>query len=1003
MMKKKNRLRTNNLRTIKNFFPRFLSLTIMSLLGVLVYVGLSSTSPDMIYTLDRYLDDYNTYDLKIVSSMGLDDNDINAIKNIENVTQVEGVHSKDVLIKKDDNEYVLSITSLPEKINTIELIEGRLPSESSEIVVEKNLLDKVGYKIGDKIVVQDDSFISKEMEIVGVVRSSLYYSNTKVQQNRGTTTIGTGTINYYSYVLNSNFNQDYYMSIYLTINNAKEEVTSSKKYDELIDDVLNKLDGIRDSQENIRYETLYNTAYKEIEDKENKLNSELDKAKKDLNDAKIKLTSAKNTLDNTKKDLDNAKKELDIAKKELYNGTVELEKILKSNNISNISDAIISVNSSINELTKELNKVDKNSTSYIQVYNNLTSLKKKQAMLKQLSDSKNKLDNSRVVYNNGLVKYNEGYKKYQGGLKQYNNSLKKYEDGLGEYNSNKEKYGKEIEEAKEQVLSMEKPKWFIYNRYDDQTYSSYIDQTQSIKSLAGLFPLVFFAVAILVSLVSMNRMVEDDRIEIGTLKSLGFSNFDIQKKYLTFSFSATLLGSAIGCVIGLTFIPYLIFSIYKLLFDVPDFQFTFDIISICVGIITAVVCICGASTITAKKVLRYKPSELMRPKVPKAGKKIFLEKFKWMWRRISFSNKITIRNIFMYKKRVLITIIGICGCTALMLCGFGIKDSIIDITNMQYVTTFNYDATVYANNLNEEDLSIISSNSQIIDYTLSQTITGTLNESNISVIVTDGNNIEKIINLVDEETNEKLELKGDDVIITDKIADIYKIKEGDSIKFLDSYKKEYTFKVTNIVKNYIGHYLYVSSSVFENNNFKYEPNVIYLNTKELSENEQDKLANELLDNDNFINIVNTRMLVNSVQDMLNSLNKVVIILVLLAAMLSFVVLYNLANINISERKREISTLKVLGFYDNEVDSYITKEMIISTIIGIFLGLVLGYFLTNAVISTVEMENARFIRHIKLNSYLYASGISILFTLIINFVTHFVLKKIDMIESLKSVE
>lgn len=999
-MKKIDRLRTNNLRTIKKSFSRFISLIIMGLLGVLVFVGLSSTSPDMLNTLDKFLDESNAYDVKVISTMGVTDNDIEFLETIDNVSMVEGVYSKEVLVEKDENEYVLSISSFPEKINSLELINGRLPVSSEEIVVEENLLVKEGYKINDKIVVEEEQ---EEFLIVGTIRSSLYFNNTKINQNRGSTTVGTGTINYYSYVLKDNFNQDYYNSIYLTVLGAKDEVTSKSKYNDMVDNIINKIEDIKSSREEYRYNYLYNKALTEIEDNEEKINTELNKVKRELDSSKKKLDSAKKTLDNSIKDLNYSKVQLDNGKKELDNGILILENTLKENNISNLEESLISINNSISSLEKQLSILAGDSLEYEKVKISLSELNSNKMLLEKLVQTKKELDDNLNIYNLNLEKYNAGYNSYQEGLRQYNTNLKKYNIGYKEYKDNKEKYDKEIATAKQELNNLDRPKWYIYSRDDDQTYSSYINQTKSIKSLAGIFPLVFYAVAILVSLISMNRMVEDDRLEIGTLKSLGFSNRDIKRKYITFSFSATLIGSIFGCIIGLTIIPYLIFSIYGLLFDVPNFQFSLNIGSILIGVVIANSCICGTSIITANKVLKEKPSLLMRPKVPKIGKKIFLENFEWLWHKIKFSNKITIRNIFRYKKRVAITIIGICGCTALMLCGFGIKDSIVDITNMQYVETFMYDAMVYTKNLDVENVTSLLNNDKIIDYTLSETISGSIEESNLSVIVTDSKDIEKIVNLVDASTNEKIILGEDEVIITDKIADIYNIKVGDTVHVLDNDKKEYDFKITHIAKNYMGHYLYVNKNVLNSKGIEYEPNVIYLDTLELNDSDKDGLVNDLLLNDEIINVINTSVLVNSAQDMLNSLDKVVVILVLLAAMLSFVVLYNLANINISERKREISTLKVLGFYDNEVDSYITKEMIILTIFGISLGLIFGYFLTNTVISTVEMENARFIRHIKFNSFLYASCISLLFTIIVNFVTHFVLKKINMIESLKSVE
>lgn len=1002
-MKKKNRLLTNTLRTIKKTFPRFLSLIIMSLLGVLVFVGLTATSPDMVATIDKYFDKYNTYDINVVSSMGLTDKDISSLKKITNIQDIEGSYSEDVLVKKDDVEYVLKVSSLPTKINTLHIITGRLPENDNEIVVEENFLTNLDYKLNDKITLNSDNFIEKEVTIVGTVSSSLYFNNVEVNQNRGSTTIGTGTINYYSYVKPSNFNTDYYTNIYLTVKKAKEETTSSSSYLSLIEDLTNELNKIKDTEENRRYQDLYTKAEDEINKNEAQANQEFADAKKELDQAKEELSEGKKELDQVAKTLSSTKKQLNAAKKEITNGKQELEDTLKKYNITNLNTSLSKVNNNISNIEKILSTLDPSSSEYQTNSATLVSLKQQRTLINTLINTEEQLNQAEKTYNSNYSKYKKANREYQSGLKEYNTNLAKYNDSLEEYNDSKREVEDELKEARQQLADISKPTWYIYDRSDDQTYSSYIDQTKSISNLSALFPLVFYAVAILVSLISMNRMVEDDRGEIGTFKSLGFTNREIRNKYLIFSLSATLIGGLIGIIIGLTLIPYLIFSIYRILFSIPDFQFTLNLPSTLGGLFIAILCICGSSIITSNRILKDKPASLMRPKAPKNGKKILLEKIKPLWHHLKFSNKITIRNIFRYKKRVLVTIIGISGCTALMLCGFGIKDCIVDITNMQYGQTFKYDATIYTNNLKLSEVQDITNNPQIKDYTLAEVITGNVGESNINMLITENQDqLSKIVNLYNED-NKKITLQKNEVIITDKLADNHNLTIGDQITVLDSDKKEYQFIISGIVKNYLGHYIYMSKETFENINEQYQPNIIYLNTPELSTTEKDELSNELLAKDSVINVVHTSTLKDSVKDMLDSLNKVIVILVLLSALLSFVVLYNLSNINISERNREIATLKVLGFYDSEVDHYITKETIILTIIGIAIGLGLGIVLTNLTIGTVEMENYRFLRRINPLSFLYASIISSLFTIIVNYVTHFTLKKINMIESLKSIE
>lgn len=967
-MKRKNYVKLNTMRSIKKALPRFLSLMTMSMLGVFTFSGLQATSPDMLKTIDKYLDSANTYDIKIVSTMGLVDDDIKRIKEIEGVKEVQGSYSKDIIIKNAENEIVINIASIPNSINQLKLIEGNLPSSKDEIVVEPNMLTKNNLKIGDTLNLDDDTFYNKNVKIVGTVDSSLYFNNTDMQQNRGNTNIGTGEINYYTYMSSENFNQDYYSVIYLTVEGALEEKTSSKEYTNLINDVNNKLEDIKSVQEKARYDSLYKELEDKINENEKDANKELDDAKKELDNAKKELDSGKKELNSANNQLKNFKKQLDNAKKELDNTKKQLD------------DTKLKLENSKEYITE---------TDYnygIEQYN--------QGLLQY--------QNGLKEYQTNLEKYNKSKKEYNNNLKTYETNLKKYEDGLKEYNENKKEVEKKINDAREELKEIEEPTWYIYDRTDYSTYSDYIDDTNSITNLSKLFPTVFFAVAILISLISMNRMVEDDRLEIGTLKSLGFLNNNIMSKYLLFSFLATILGGIIGSILGLTIIPLIIFNIYGMLFDIPNFQFSLNIGTTILSFAIIIGCVCGTTIITVRKVLLEKPSDLMRPKAPKSGKRVFLEKIKIIWNHINFSKKITIRNLFRYKKRVMATVIGIAGCTALMLCGFGIRDAIVDIVDMQYNSIYKFDAIVYTKKLQEKDITEIFDNKDITKLMQSQTISGKSKDINVNMFITENNEVlSEVANLIDAQTEQIDKLETGKVIITDKLADLLGYNVGDTIEILDVNNKSYKYEISAVVKNYLGHFIYMDKATFEMSEEKYEPNVVYININEIEG--QNEIASQLLEKDEIINVSFKSSLMESSDNMLKSLNKVVAILILLAAMLAFVVLYNLSNINITERKREISTLKVLGFYDKEVDNYITKETVILTIIGIAFGLLAGFYLTKIVISTLEIEKARFIYNIKPISYLLATALSGIFTFIVNIITHFQLKKIDMIESLKSVE
>lgn len=501
----------------------------------------------------------------------------------------------------------------------------------------------------------------------------------------------------------------------------------------------------------------------------------------------------------------------------------------------------------------------------------------------------------------------------------------------------------------------------------------------------------------------MNRMVEDDRLMLGTFKSLGFSNNQILFKYMLFALLATLIGGILGVGLGVVIIPSMINSIYRILFDLPKFYINLNFKDSLIGFIIAVICIGGATLFTFVKELKAKPAELLRPKAPKPGKRILLEKWHAVWNKIKFSNKITIRNISRYKKRVIVTTLGIAGCCALMLCGFGIRDSISDIPEKQFGYVTSQDATVYFSNISKKEADNLLVQDEIVSHSNVSLINGEIGQYDITINVLE-NGYEEFQHFYDVKTKENLSLNDNEVFISDKLAQLLSLSKGDKIEFNDNNYNNYSFTIASVVENYIYHYVYMTESTYKQvTNEEMIVNTAYIKLKNLNEEEKEIFQKKLLNNEEILNVTFVQDAIDSADDMLQSLNKVVIILIVLAALLSFIVLYNLSNINIHERKREIATLKVLGFYPKEVDHYITQENIILTIIGIIIGFIFGYFLTNIVVSTVEIEYVRFIHKINFLSFVYASLLSILFTLIVNLITHFSLEKIDMIESLKSVE
>lgn len=555
-----------------------------------------------------------------------------------------------------------------------------------------------------------------------------------------------------------------------------------------------------------------------------------------------------------------------------------------------------------------------------------------------------------------------------------------------------------------------KPKWYIYDRLDNTSYKELINASDNLKKIGNIFPIIFFAISVLVSLISMMRMIEEDRVENGTLKSLGYNSFHITLKYVIYSLLATTIGSSVGAIFGSYIIPSVIWNIYKKIFFIPKFIYLLKSDYNALGLWICILCICGTSVIVCIKNLREVPANLMRPKAPKSGKKILLERINFIWKKLKFSDKITIRNIFRYKSRVITTVLGIAGCTSLILAGFGLKDSIKDVTDFQFNNIIKYDKMLMTNeSINQIDIEKeLLNDDKVENYTNvnTQNIKVLFNdeEQEVTMITPDDfNNISKSISLIDLKTNNIIDnISDNSCIISEKTAKLLDIDVGDKISLLDNDNIKYDIKVSYIIKNYINQYLYINKNTYNNlfNNYKINSILISLKDEDKNSKEFDK---KYISNGYALTIVDNDDIKNSMNDMLGSIDSIVAILIIAAASLAFVVLYNLSNINISERKREIATLKVLGFYPSEVDKYINRETVLLTILGIGIGLLFGSYLSHFIISTCEPDYIMFDRHVYTLSYFYSLFITVIFTIIVTIVTHFNLKKINMVTSLKNVE
>ena len=636
---------------------------------------------------------------------------------------------------------------------------------------------------------------------------------------------------------------------------------------------------------------------------------------------------------------------------------------------------------------------------YIYVYNGSLDLEAYSNIYITVKGAKKHLTNS------------DSYKKLINNVKKDIDLIKdkqqdiRYDELYSDIIETSEMYGISIDESK-----FIKPKWYIYDRLDNTSYKELINASDNLKKIGNIFPIIFFAISVLVSLISMMRMIEEDRVENGTLKSLGYNSFHITLKYVIYSLLATTIGSSVGAIFGSYMIPNVIWNIYKKIFFIPKFIYLLKSDYNALGLWICILCICGTSIIVCIKNLREVPANLMRPKAPKSGKKILLERINFIWKKLKFSDKITIRNIFRYKSRVITTILGIAGCTSLILAGFGLKDSIKDVIDFQFNNIIKYDKMLMTNeSINQIDIEKeLLNDDKVENYT-------NVNTQNIKVLFNDEQHevtmitpddfksISKSISLIDLKTNNIIDnISDNSCIISEKTAKLLDIDVGDKISLLDNDNNKYDIKVSYIIKNYINQYLYINKNTYNNlfNNYKINSILISLKEEDKNSKEFDK---KYISNGYALTIVDIDDIKSSMSDMLSSIDSIVAILIIAAASLAFVVLYNLSNINISERKREIATLKVLGFYQSEVDKYINRETVLLTILGIGIGLLFGSYLSHFIISTCEPDYIMFDRHVYTLSYFYSLFITVIFTIIVTIVTHFNLKKINMVTSLKNVE
>ena len=1023
------------------------------------FAGVKSASPSMKTSAAQYLEEQGLADFHLMSELGFDDEDVSAAAGAVDADGLYAGYSADLMMTgAADSDCIVKVYSYdPESgINRPYVKEGRLPEKAGEIFADDRFFNAKTPEIGDVISLRtgDDRNMEDILNVTEytVVGKGLYPSY--VSFERGSTTIGNGTVNGWLLVPEENFSYDIYTDLYISLAETKGISAYTDEYDEIISRSADVLEDFADVQIEHRKSVITDEAYEEIDDAKAELEDgkkKLDDAERDLADGRQKLADAEKDLADGRQQIADAERDLADGRKAYDDGLAEYEENVRLkdslNETISVFDGIVSdyetgstdtngVNAVVSDIgASGVLDVDETLeqllTGYMTIpaaYDNGTKAACRQGLEQYIAGLRSQsaqaeaglaaalteLDNAKAELDNGEAELENARAEIADGEAEIEKYKKDIEDGEAEIADAKKEIADgeaEIADAEQELHDeIDDAKWYVFDRDFNPSYSSYADDCDRVDAIADVFPIFFILVAALVCCTTMTRMVEEQRTQTGTLKALGYSRYSIISQYILYALAASIPGALIGLVIGFNTLPSIIYQCYKTMYNQPYLisPFRWDYAVGC----TVVSCLCtGLSALYASRLeLVSCPAQLMRPKPPKNGKRILLERAAFIWNRLKFTTKVTFRNLFRYKARLLMTVIGIAGCTALLLAGYGLQYSISSIVDKQYGDIFKYDALVAVDkDTGEEDYNAVleecSADGLVSDKmpALQETvdIKGIDDELETYLLVPESSSgLEKFIDLHGRKSREKIVL-GDGVVLGEKLARLLGVTAGDSVYF----NGDTPVTVDAVCENYTFNYAYMTAETYEKAGFDkaFKSNMILLKMNEVTSEAEDALSSRLVKMDPVLAVSFSSGGGDKFRDLVSSLSLIIVAIIVSAGALAFVVLFNLSNININERVHELATIKVLGFYDGEVAAYVYRENILLTLMGTIAGLVLGVALEKFVIKTAEVDSVMFSVEIPWYCFMEAAVLTCIFALAVNITLYFRLKKIDMATSLKAIE
>ena len=1047
-------LRKDFRREVKHSFSRFLSILLISALGVAFFAGIRSASPAMLASADATFDSDNLADIRVIGTLGLTDNDVATLLSLEGVQAAEGIYTGDFLCETENNTVVAKVTSMTNQVSLVKVKEGRYPEKYNECIADREFLAASGFQIGDTVRLKtgteakvSDTLADDEFTIVGVGETS-YYLNSE----RGTAAIGDGTADGLLVIPKEAFTAEVYSEIYVTMMGAAQMNCFSKDYDKVLSAVKTNIETVENARCEARLAEFRADADKKLNEAKYEFQKKKDDAINDLGDAyqtlltkEAELESGKLQIEQQRQQIEELRALFDSGDQSVENGKAQIAEARATiNDLERqkkaIEDQIATDEAKIAQMQKEL-QADApyisneeyyqrsmeiiRATATVEYYKNqLPAIEKSIADVNErvttaeqfIEDYPAAAAAARVKIAEGEAKLEEAEKEIQDGEIALERAKEDYElaaeDTEAEINAAQEK----LDKSEDEINNVKLPKWYILDRTSIPSYATYKNDAQSIAAVGTVFPIIFFLVAALVSLTTMTRMVEEERTQIGTLKALGYKKSAITAKFVWYALLSTLLGSIVGVALGESLLPIVIIRTYRTVYmHLTQTVVQPHILNAVAATALALLATVGGAVAASARVLSESPAALMRPEAPKIGKRTFVEDIDFIWMRLNFAQKAACRNLFRYKKRLFMTILGVAGCMALLLAGFGIRDSVEMLPEKQFDRIFSYQGTVGADtSLSRAErrqlLSKVASVEGVTEYLQTKSIvtyaeTEKGDTSAYLIVPQDTVKLGEYVHLREARfPHDDVMLSDDGILITEKFAKTLGVSAGDMITMKEDETAEPVgdVRVAGVVENYLSSYIYMTPNIYK---------ALYGETASLNaalikvdpSADVNAVAEDLLDINGVTSVSMNATTQAQVNSMLGNLNVIIVLMILAAGLLAFIVLYNLNNLNITERRRELATLKVLGFYPGELAAYVYRENVILTLFGTVLGIGLGFVLHWFVMQTVETETVMFGAEMRFTSYLFSVLLTVLFAVLVNALMYFRLKKIDMIESLKSVE